>query len=174
MSLQLCFMDVNFGDLAEALWLDNIEKVFLNILSISIQVKIIIPHSIILHEFDAYYLLALKVFYIIKILNIIHHMISRTPNSKRYPILALKSSIQLASKGIRWWCYSKENSLLQIIDLSIRKIHPSHILDMNFNHSTRDNNKRIRKEIYSSYTKINWIEQKNHFHQSSHIIFNFT
>lgn len=82
-----------------------IERTLVNTLSRSIQAKRIFPHSIMLVEFDAYPMLALAIFHVVMLLNRIHHMISTTPKSKRYPLVMLKSSMQLASKGICWyWC----------------------------------------------------------------------
>lgn len=90
----------------------HIHRVFVNMLSISIWYKRNIPYSIIKIEFDAYVMSKIDVFHIIKLLNMIHHMISTTPNSESYPLLAFKSSMQLVSKDIHWYWYLENTSLL--------------------------------------------------------------
>lgn len=100
LSLQFYFMIMKFGELIWHFVWAHIQRVLLNMLSTSIQVKELsfLPWSWLNLMHITYWLLHNYILFGYWIES--HHMISTASNSMRYPFLAIKSSKQLASKLI--------------------------------------------------------------------------
>ena len=86
----------------------HIERVLISMLSKFIHSKRTIPHPIILAEFGAHPLFTIIVFHIISLLCRFHCM----PDMRRYPYLALQSSIQLANQGNKSCWYAQTTTIL--------------------------------------------------------------
>ena len=74
---------------------------------------------------------------------------------RRYPYLALESSIQLTNQGNKNCWYAQTTTPLQSLGLNIMRPPPT-----KSSIKTPYSNKDIRDEIYSAYIKTTWTDPK--------------